>query len=308
LCCIEAALPVGSIGTTSSSSNGNGNGSSSNSTTSGGGGGGGSSSFQDGDWSEASFQRWSWSLDSAATPYELMACVLALEAAVRPAWFLPGSYAALRSLHSRHGALALATWGSVAARVFTFDAVLQYDRVVLNHHASVSNSKAAAAREGKVTIVEPHPAFVFVPGCSAVAHRRRTRTRRQSGSGVANSGGGSGGGGQGAFAEKQQQLSSIPGWYRLNSRLKDLRNVAAGSKHSNSSKAAKAAAETKASKAAAVAAAESQLHDGEEDDGDGEEDEEDDEEDDDENEFDEFGNAQRGGQAKSRSRGGQSKQ
>eukprot|EP00613_Pedinella_sp_CCMP2098_P014076 CAMPEP_0171764266 /NCGR_PEP_ID=MMETSP0991-20121206/49883_1 /TAXON_ID=483369 /ORGANISM="non described non described, Strain CCMP2098" /LENGTH=912 /DNA_ID=CAMNT_0012368355 /DNA_START=44 /DNA_END=2785 /DNA_ORIENTATION=+ len=182
-------------------------------------------------WSPACFRRWSLSLDGARSPCQLMACVLALETAVKPAWFLPGSNAALRGLPSRVGAL----------------------RVHAGRGAAVRPSPAAAAAQragGESRHGELQPRFrVCAPpptSLSSLASRTAAAAVR------------SGGGG----GRKEELAEVVAGFYRRDSRLKDLRQLASLSKYGNSSKAARA--ESKAdSRASEAKAAEVENEEGE---------------------------------------------
>jgi hypothetical protein len=91
-------------------------------------------------WAPPRAAAWASFVASARSAAELAAALVALEDAIRPAWFLPGAASAFRQLPCRSAAVSLASRSGVAQRLFLLDASLAYDRVQLGHgsHAAPS--------------------------------------------------------------------------------------------------------------------------------------------------------------------------
>ena len=101
---VEAALPLGSVDTSASSAAA---------------------------WTPARASAWAWCVASSRCAADLAAALVALEEAVKPAWFLPGASTAFKQLPGRSAAVSSASRSSVSQRLFLLDASLMYDRVQL---------------------------------------------------------------------------------------------------------------------------------------------------------------------------------
>ena len=101
---IEAALPLGSVITSTSDA---------------------------GAWTPSRASAWAWCVASSRCASDLAAALVALEDAIKPAWFLQGASTAFKQLPGRSAAVSLASRSSVSQRLFLLDASLMYDRVQL---------------------------------------------------------------------------------------------------------------------------------------------------------------------------------
>jgi hypothetical protein len=155
---IYAALPIGSL-TLSDASGGN---TSSN----------GARSITDVStgWSNVLDVLWRQAVISAASPVELMECVLLLENHINSAWVAGHNAKMLAALPAPHFAMRCCTVASVALRVFCLDACLLYEKVELPaRDRRRSASSYVSTVEVKPQSRPPAPA----PSASSYSSRRR---------------------------------------------------------------------------------------------------------------------------------------
>ena len=152
-------------------------------------------------WGDVLETHWCSAAEDAATPTELMECVLLLEAYLSKAWYLSNTNALVNAMPSPHFAIRCCTLAAVALRIYMLDRILDYSKVVQETRKGRNALHVAPKKDGRGATIVRVEKTDTAP--ERVSGRVRKADEQQQHGAIKNVGGGSyenGGAGAGEAA------------------------------------------------------------------------------------------------------------